>query len=151
MSTHFRGTKEEERALDLLVKLTRAAEVVNARINEHLAQADLTVSQFGVMEAVYHLGPLCQKDLAKKILKSSGNISFVIDNLVKRELVERRRSAWDRRFVEIHLTGQGRQLIDDIFPRHVTIVTDEMAFLTAGEQETLAGLSRKLGLRTTTY
>jgi MarR family 2-MHQ and catechol resistance regulon transcriptional repressor len=147
MSTHYQGTKEEELALDLFVKLTRAAEAANSRINEHLAEAGLTVSQFGILEAIFHLGPLCQKDLAKKILKSSGNISFVIDNLIKRKLVSRRRSDWDRRFVEIHLTDEGRQLIADIFPRHVIAVTDEMAILTTEEQETLARLSRKLGLR----
>ena len=147
MSTHYQGTKEEELALDLFVKLTRAADAANSRINEHLVEAGLTVSQFGILEVLFHLGPLCQKDLAKKILKSSGNISFVIDNLIKRKLVSRRRSDWDRRFVEIHLTDEGRQLISDIFPRHVIAVTNEMAILTTEEQEILARLSRKLGLR----
>ena len=54
-----------------------------------VAEYDLTAPQFGVLEALYHLGPLCQKDLAAKILKSSGNMTMVIDNLEKRDLVRR--------------------------------------------------------------
>ena len=56
-----------------------------------MAAFDLTISQFGVLEALYHKGPLCQRDIAAKILKSTGNITMVIDNLEKRELVRRER------------------------------------------------------------
>ena len=81
MSTHYQGTSEERRALDLYIKLSRAAESVNQRVNRHLQEVNLTVSQFGVLEALYHLGPMTPGVLCDKILRSTGNLTLVIDNL----------------------------------------------------------------------
>lgn len=146
MGTHYQGTADQKRALNGYIKLSRAADAVTARINHHLKAANLTISQFGVLEAIYHLGPLQPSQLATKILKSEGNLTLVITNLVKRDLVERQRRLDDRRCIEIHLTTAGRELIDSLFPRHVAIVEQEMNILTAAEQEQLAFLCRKLGL-----
>ncbi len=146
MSTHYEGTLTERNALDSYIKLARAAESVAAAINGYLKGYDLTISQFGVLEAVYHLGPLHQKEVAHKILKSDGNLTLVIDNLVKRDLVERVRDSHDRRYVFIHLTDRGRDLITTIFPAHVQRVVTTMSALTDAEQEQLAALCRKLGL-----
>lgn len=146
MGTHYRGTAEEMRALDTYIKLERAADSLTSRINSHLSDHGLTVSQFGILESLHHLGPMCQKELAGKILKSTGNITFVIDNLVKRNLVRRQRDTNDRRFITIHLTDEGAALISDIFPAHVEIVTREMAVLCTEEQENLGHLCRKVGL-----
>lgn len=146
MGTHYRGAAKEKRALDAYIKLARAADAVTARVNAHLAEANLTVSQFGVLEALYHLGPLHQNQLAEKILKSSGNMTLVIDNLEKRDLVQRQRDPADRRYVIVHLTDNGRSLIAAIFPRHVDTVVAEFAVLTPAEQEQLAALCRKVGL-----
>ena len=84
------------RALNTYTKLMRAAESVTNRVSSSMSAADLTVSQFGVLEALHHKGPLCQRDIAAKILKSSGNITMVIDNLEKRGLVRRERDNQDR-------------------------------------------------------
>jgi MarR family transcriptional regulator, 2-MHQ and catechol-resistance regulon repressor len=146
MSTHYRGTQQEKDALDVYIKLSRAAESVEVRVNRHLKDYGLTWSQFGVLEALFHLGPLHQQDLAAKILKSSGNLTMVIDNLVKRGLVERERDRYDRRFITICLSEAGRQLIGSIFPGHVAQVMDAVGVLTPTEQQQLAQLCRKLGL-----
>lgn len=146
MPTHYQGTTAEKNALDVYIKLSRAAEAVTARINSHLKAENLTISQFGVLEAVYHLGPMHQNQLAEKMLKSTGNLTMVIDNLEKRGLVERERDPSDRRCVIVHLTDAGRQLISNIFPRHVTHVLREIGALNADEQARLASLLKKLGL-----
>jgi MarR family 2-MHQ and catechol resistance regulon transcriptional repressor len=146
MGTHYQGTKKEISALDVYIKLSRAAEAVSLRINQHLKREKLTISQFGVLEALYHLGSMHQNQLAEKILKSNGNMTLVIDNLVKRRLVERERDPADRRCVTIHLTKTGHKLIHDIFPRHVQTVVKEIGLLTLEEQAQLAALCRKLGL-----
>jgi MarR family 2-MHQ and catechol resistance regulon transcriptional repressor len=146
MSTHYTGTPAERLALDGYIKLSRAAESVTTAINGYLKEHELTISQFGVLEAVYHRGPLAQKDVAQKILKSDGNLTMVIDNLVKRALVERVRDETDRRRVYVHLTARGRDLITTIFPDHVQRVLTTMSALTPEEQEQLALLCRKLGL-----
>lgn len=147
MGTHYQGTKEEQRALDLYIKLSRAAESVNQRVNRHLQDAHLTVSQFGVLEAIYHLGPLTPGQLCDKILRSTGNLTLVIDNLEKRGLVTRRPNPEDRRSTIVELTPAGRELIAALLPVHVQTVVQDMAVLSPAEQEQLAALCRKLGLQ----
>ena len=97
MRQRYRGTSKEMKALSAYVKLMRAAESITARAHRHLSSFGLTISQFGVLEALFHLGPLSQKDIGQKILRSSGNITMVIDNLEKRGLVRRERDRQDRR------------------------------------------------------
>ena len=146
MGTHYQGTAEQIRALNVYIKLTRAADAVHMRVNQRLSDYHLTISQFGVLEAVYHLGSLCQTDLARKVLKSSGNMTVVIDNLEKRALVERRRNPDDRRKTDVHLTPAGRDLVAGMLPEHVAIVEREMGILTPDEQAELERLCRKVGL-----
>ena len=105
----------------------------------------LTESQFGVLEVIRHLGPLPQCDLAAKLLKSSGNITLVIDNLEKRNLVRREADPKDRRVSRIFLTPAGQALIDEIFPQHAATVADAFSVLTAEEQAALGAMLRKLG------
>jgi MarR family 2-MHQ and catechol resistance regulon transcriptional repressor len=145
--TQYKGARNEVRALSAFVKLVRAAESVSARIHRHLADTGLSVSQFGVLEAIYHLGPLSQSEIAKKVLKSTGNITLVIDNLEKRDLVKRKRQENDRRYYAVRLTAKGRKLISGIFPRHAAKIMEEMGALSSAEQEALGSLCRKLGLR----
>ena len=147
MGTHYKGTREEIRALDAYIKLMRAAESVTARLGRLLASAGLSVSQFGVMEALYHLGPMPQCDLARKLLKSGGNITTVVDNIERRRLVRRERAGEDRRFVTVHLSKEGRRLIAGFFPRHARAIVCEMSALRHAELETLGRLCRSLGLK----
>lgn len=145
MGTRYQGTKEEIRALDTYIKLVRATDSVSSRIHRHLDTSNLTTTQFGVLEALLHLGPLYQRDLASKLLKSGGNITLVIDNLEKRELVKRDREIEDRRCIKVSLTEKGHELISQIFPSHVATVVNEMSILTPSEQEELDRLCRRLG------
>lgn len=146
----FQGSEKEMRALNTYIKLMRAAESLTARAHGHLLSVGLTVSQFGVLEALHHIGPLSQKDIGQKILRSSGNITMVIDNLEKRRLVRRERDERDRRSFIVHLTETGNKLICKIFPSHAAVITSEMNALTAAEQKTLGDLCKKLGLRNKT-
>ena len=145
MGTKYKGTVEEKNALNAFINLKRAVESINTRLNKNFHDKGLTESQFGVLEALFHIGPLCQKDLAQKLLVSGGNITMVIDNLEKRNLVKRKRSLKDRRFIHIELTESGRNLIHSIFPGHVNAVVTEFATLSQEEQKTLRELTRRLG------
>lgn len=145
MGTRYLGTKEEVTALDTYIKLVRAAESVATRLHRHLDIHKLTVTQFGVLEALFHLGSMYQRELAEKLLKSGGNITLVIDNLEKRQLVKRDREVGDRRCISVSLTASGKQLISEIFPTHVAAVVKEMNILTIPEQEELGRLCRRVG------
>ena len=99
-----------------------------------------------MLESLLHLGPLTQGVIGRKLLKSSGNITVVIDNLEKRGLVRRDRSTEDRRQVFVSLTPEGEELIRRIFPEHARAITDEFSALTPDEQRELGRLCKKLGL-----
>lgn len=145
MTKEFKMRTAERRALGTYVKLLRASETVHAEATRSLIEDDLSPSQFAVLEALYHLGPLCLSDLAKKILKTGGNLTMVVNNLEKRGLVERASVPGDRRFIQVSITARGRELISRIFPAHATKITDLLSRLTAAEQKTLGDLCRKLG------
>ena len=145
MPTHYRGKPEEELALNTYIKLTRASSALESRLLARATLEGLTISQFGVLEALYHLGPMCQGTLSQKLLKSTGNMTLVLDNLEKRGLVRRIRMAEDRRMISIEMTDAGRELIARIFPQHVAAITEEMRVLTAEEQAELGRILRKLG------
>lgn len=134
-------------ALNAYTKLMRGAESVTGRVGRTMSDAGLTISQFGVLEALLHKGPMCQRDVASKILKSTGNITLVIDNLEKQGLVLRERSLEDRRYCTVLLTEKGRRLIEPTFAEVEAAIIAEMGVLTDEEQETLGRLCKKLGLR----
>ncbi len=146
MPTHYRGSAQERAALDAYIKLMRAADSVTARLDPLMRAADLSFGQFGALEALLHRGPLCQRDLGRKLLRSGGNITVVVGNLARRGLVRRHRGPRDRRFVTVTLTDKGRRLIGGIFPRHVRHVVRELGPLSPPEQAELGRLCRQLGL-----
>ncbi len=146
MGTKFKGTADEVRALNTYIKLLRAVESLTSRLNRWITDKGLSISQFGALEALYHLGPLHQNRIGEKLLKSSGNITMVVDHLEKRGLVRRERDSMDRRCITVFLTETGRELIATIFEPHVKLVEQEMSALSADEQDQLAALCKKLGL-----
>ncbi len=143
--SRYRGDRVERLALSTYLKLTRASETLWTRLAPGLQRHDLTPSQFGVLEALYHLGSMNQRDLGERILKSSGNMTLVIDNLEKRGLARRERSVEDRRYIQVHLTEEGERLIRRVFPAHADAITRQLAVLTQEEQRALGNLCRKLG------
>ena len=147
MGTHYKGTDQEVKTLDAFIKLMRASDSINNRLNHHLSEHDLTLSQFGVLEALLHLGPLNQKSLAEKLLKSGGNITLVIDNLEKNGWVERQTNPDDRRSVLVHLTKEGEDMIKQFFPKHLEKIMGEFEKLSGKELEQLDRICKKLGMQ----
>ncbi|MDE2491731.1 MAG: MarR family transcriptional regulator [Elusimicrobia bacterium] len=145
MPTKYRGTPDETRALSALINLLRASEAFNASLQREAAAAELSASQFGVLEALLHLGPTCQGELAVKLLRSGGSLTSVVAGLERRGLVERRREGSDKRYVTVRLTAKGERLIAGIFPTHARTVARQFRALTAPEQDELRRLCRKLG------
>ena len=144
--THFTGSKLEVAALNAWIALARATDSVGAVLHRRLAAERVTETQFGVLEALLHLGPLTQCVLARKLLTSPGNLVLVLDNLERRGLVARERRTDDRRAVNVNLTAGGRALISRLFPGHAKAVATALSVLSPDEIEGLRGLCRKLGL-----
>ena len=147
MPTHYKGSPAEVRALNNYIKLVRAAETVTARVREQLSAFGLSETQFAVIEALHHLGPLRATELARKLLRSGPNITTVIDNLKKAGLVERRDCPKDRRAIYIHLTPAGQDSVRRVFPAVAGRIAGLMSALDPAEQDQLGELARKLGTR----
>jgi MarR family 2-MHQ and catechol resistance regulon transcriptional repressor len=147
MPTHYQGSKEQVSTLNTFIKLMRATESLNQRLVKHLSEADLTISQFGILEALLHLGPQNQKKLGEKLLKSGGNITLVIDNLEKSGFVSRKKDQNDRRALIVDLTVQGKSFIEDFFPKHLEKITQEFSVLNNSEKEELGRICKKIGMK----
>ncbi|MFT3782375.1 MAG: MarR family transcriptional regulator [Nibricoccus sp.] len=146
MPTHFKGSAEETAALDAYIKLMRASDSVTSHVHEILPE-NLTVTQFAVLETLHHLGPLCQKQLATKLLKSTGNLTLVIANLEKAGFVKRERQAEDLRYITVSLAPRGRALISKLFPQVAERIAKEFSVLSRAEKDELCRLTKKLGLQ----
>jgi MarR family transcriptional regulator, 2-MHQ and catechol-resistance regulon repressor len=145
MQGHIPITEEQRLTLDVYVKLMRAESRVTAKMHRHLSNWKLTASQFGVLEALLHLGSMSQQALGKKILKSGGNITMVVDNLEKRRLVTRETDPGDRRRTRINLTPKGNAIIREIFPKHALVSEHVFSVLDETECRLLGSLLKKLG------
>ena len=145
MPTHYTGSSAETRTLDTFIKLTRCTNSLLARLAERNSIGELTYSQFAVLEALYHIGPMTAGEVSQKFLKSGGNLTLVIDNLERDGLVRRERDGKDRRVIHVHLTEAGQGKVEAVLPGHVAALVDEFKVLSAGEQKTLGELCRKLG------
>jgi MarR family 2-MHQ and catechol resistance regulon transcriptional repressor len=146
MATHYDGSDDKERTLTAYIRFTRAFDTIDRTISETYRTRDLTSGQFGVLESIHHLGPMYQGQLGEKLLQSKGNISTIVSNLVERGLVERRRDKEDRRYVKIHLTAEGEDVISDLFPKHVQNIMATFDALEDEEIDELGHLCKKLGL-----
>ncbi len=145
MGTHYKGSDKEISALNVYLKLVRAADSLRSRVISSLSKSGLTESQFGVLDALFHLGPLNQSELGNKIMKSGGNITMVVDNLEKQELVKRERGLNDRRLVKVHLTNKGTDLYKKVSPDLINKIITEVSVLSEVEQAELERMCKVIG------
>lgn len=136
---------EEEESLRLWIALARCYSTVAREVSTRVADYGLTTPQFGVLEALYHLGPLSLGELAGKLLVTGGNITYVMDRLEEQGLVFRDRSGPDRRVVVARLTEKGRDLVREVFPGHAAFIAELTEGLDPRERETLRTLLKKWG------
>ncbi len=136
---------QERLALSTYVKLMRAANSARNYASRSLSDANLTLTQFAVLEVLYHLGPMSLSDIARKVLTTGGNLTMVVGNLEKRGLAHRQRCPEDKRVLIVALTSKGKTLLRDIFPRHAAAIVEFLSVLSPEEQERLGDLCRKLG------
>lgn len=132
-------------ALKLWVTLARSYQAISARAEAHAREHELTIAEFGVLEALHHGGPALLGELQKKLLVSSGGVTWLVDRLERRGLVERAACDEDRRARYARLTDSGRRFIARIFPAHAEVIKEACAGLNGAEQRELAALLRTLG------
>ena len=139
--------RQERLALVTYVKLMRAANSARNFASHSLVDTGVTLTQFAVLEALYHLGPMSLSDIAQKVLTTGGNLTMVVGNLERQGLARRQRAPEDGRVLIVVLTAKGKALIRQIFPRHAAAIAEFLSALSPQEQAQLGDLCRKLGKR----
>lgn len=131
--------------LKTLIVIGRMVKSIDAVLSPNIAETGLTQGQFGVLEALYHKGELTVNQVLDKTLSTSGNITVIIDNLIKMGLVEKKVSPKDKRSRLLNATENGKRVIHDFFPSHLEVLNKAMSGLNDEEQVQLIHLAKKLG------
>jgi len=136
--------RETRAALHFWIAMNRTA----GRIHEHLRRQveahGLTLTEFGVLEALLHKGPLTHGDIGDRVLLASSSMTYVIDKLEERGLLRRRQSEEDRREKIVELTPAGREKIERAFPEHAALIDELMADLSLEERREAASILRRV-------
>ena len=140
-----RRSATEEAALKLWVVLSRARTAIARHAEADITRSGLSAGEFSVLEALYHRGRLLLGELQQKVLVSSGGVTYLVDRLEEKGLVERQDCPNDRRARYALLTPKGEQLIEGIFPEHARQIVRAVSGLTAAERAQATTLLRKLG------
>jgi MarR family 2-MHQ and catechol resistance regulon transcriptional repressor len=133
-------------ALKLWVVLNRVQRAVGERARREVERQGLRPTEFAVLEALYHKGPLTLGQVGERVLVTSGSVTPVADKLEQRGLIQRRISAEDRRVCYAELTETGRELIGGIFPDHAEVIRRAMEGITTEEKRIATALLKRLGL-----
>lgn len=104
--------------LKLVIAMARTYNDLFFQIEKNVQEFGLNISEFGVLEMLYHKGDQPVQKVAEKILVTSGTITYVINKLEKKELVVRRKCDKDKRVYYVSLTEKGNDFIANIFPKH---------------------------------
>ncbi len=146
MKTTKRYGKRADTALTMWVKLARAHDTFKRLTADNIRTFGLTTAQFGALETLGHIGPMLIGELTRKQLVSGGNMTVVVNNLVKEGCVERIVDTKDRRAIHVRLTAKGKRLFEKIFPHHARHVAEIASVLSEQELEELGRLLKKLGI-----
>ena len=133
--------------LKLWIVLSRATAAVRRHTEADVARHGLSIAEFGILEVLYHKGPLLLGEIQRRILVSSGGITFLVDRLAEKGLVAREACPNDRRARYAVLTPAGRTLMKRIFPDHAEVIARALAGLSRDERRTATRLLRDLGRR----
>jgi MarR family 2-MHQ and catechol resistance regulon transcriptional repressor len=116
------------------VVLSRAYAAIAARATADVARHDLTLAEFGVLEALHHKGRMLLGEVQRSLLVSSGGVTYLVDRLERRGLVRREACPDDRRARYAALTPAGAEFVAAIFPDHAAAVRRAVAGLSRDEQ-----------------
>ncbi|MER1985028.1 MAG: MarR family transcriptional regulator [Solibacillus sp.] len=127
--------------------LLRTAQHVEEVARKDIAQYDLNLTEFAVLELLHHKGEQPIQVIGKKVLIASSSITYVVDKLEKKGYVKRRACPEDRRVTFAHITKEGTAYMERIFPQHTKQITTIFDELTEQELEQTIELLKKIGYR----
>lgn len=130
------------KAVTILLRATKSMEKV---LKNDISTYGLNTTEFGVLEYLYHKGPQPMQNLCKRLLMANSSMTYVIDNLVKNDYVERYSDEVDKRSIYVKLTASGLDYIKEIFPVHEKRIEEVLSVLTDTELISLTEILKKIG------
>lgn len=146
MTTRKLQSLKDGTGVHVFLVMWKAVHAVETYAQHSIAELEMCGSDFAVLEALLHKGPLPINEIGRKVLLTSGSITVAVDRLESKGLVERRASGTDRRARIVHLTKAGKDLIARVYASHASDMEQlASASLTKAERETLIRLLKKIG------
>ena len=142
---------DQDLSLKLFVVLTRALQSIEKLIIREINSQGLNLTEFGVLELLYHKGDQPIQKIGQKILLASSSITYVVDKLEEKNYLIRKGCPTDRRVTYASITKEGRELMDGIFPKHKAFLHEIMGGLSSDEKKSIIEQFKKLGLYAQTY
>jgi len=112
-----------------------------------IEETGLGLSDFGVLEALLHKGPLPVNTIGPIVDLTPGSISIAVDRLVAKGLVSRVESPTDRRVRVVALTPRGKDLIVPAFRKHSGKMRKVFSEVSAEELRGVEAALKKVGKR----
>ncbi|MCI6610655.1 MAG: MarR family transcriptional regulator [Ezakiella sp.] len=131
--------------LKILIALHRTINKIDKKTIKLANNSGLTFGQFMVLEALYSKGDMSIGEVMDKILSSVGTISVIVNNLVKAGYVEKIPYVEDKRVTMLHLTDDGRGVIEKVIPENYEMIAESFSMLTEDEKESLLLILKKIG------
>ncbi len=131
--------------LKLIIGLNRTVNKINRKTSFLCKQNGLTLSQFAVLEALYHKGDMSVGSVKDSILSTDGTIPVVVGNLVKNGFITKRKNSNDKRSNILSLTEKGRNIIKKVYPMNEKLIVEQFEILEDYEKEELLRLLKKIG------
>jgi MarR family 2-MHQ and catechol resistance regulon transcriptional repressor len=145
MDTRTRRKPVDNSGTHLWVVLMKAHRTLARHATKSIGQFDIGLSDFAILEALLHKGPLLVNEIGRRIELTSGSITSAVDRLEARGLVQRVADPGDRRARVVHLTAEGKAYIQPIFAFHKDAMDAAARGLSEVERATLIELLKKLG------
>lgn len=137
----------ENLSLKSFVVLMKSSKAVQERIKKDISSYGMRTSEFTILETLYHKGKQTIREISEGVLISTGSITYVIDKLEKKGLLERQHCHEDRRVVYIHITHAGKELMDEIFPKHQKVIEELFIGINDEQKKSLIDVLKQVGHR----
>lgn len=145
MANQYEANHDQASSLKLFVVLSRTLESIEKKVIADIKNHGLNLTEFSVLELLYHKGDQPIQKIGEKVLLSSSSMTYVIDQLEKKGWIRRRQCPNDRRVTYAAITSTGETLMDDIFPQHAKAIQEIMGGLTTIEKDFMLEQLKKLG------
>ncbi|WP_201008924.1 MarR family winged helix-turn-helix transcriptional regulator [Paenibacillus glycanilyticus] len=142
-------TERDAEGIELDLKLIRVlrnmVNVLYTSLERDIDSYGISAENFRILELLYNRGPQTIQRISETFYIPSGSITYVVDKLEKKGLVERIPIPGDRRKTNVSLTAAGQSSFDHIFPKHAQFISDQLSFATDEEKLELIHVMKKIG------